>query len=95
MQCAQLWQGELREEVFGTGTLEAKVVIGFSAKIIGKVVEVLVESRYHHRLSGFRNALVTRVVWLVMRHPWPCQTAIGKSEDFLSLLYAAQMLESE
>ena len=50
MQCAQLWQGELREEVFGTGTLEAKVVIGFSAKIIGKVVELLVESRYHHRV---------------------------------------------
>ena len=50
VQCAQLWQGELREEAFGTGTLEAKVVIGFSAKIIGKVVEVLVESRYHHRV---------------------------------------------
>ena len=32
--------------------------------------------------------------WL-LRHPRPCQAAIRKSEDFLSLLYAAQMLESE
>jgi hypothetical protein len=33
VQCVQPWRGELRQEVFGTGTLEAKVVIGFSAKI--------------------------------------------------------------
>lgn len=30
-------------EVFGTGTLESKVVVGVSSKIIGKVVEVLVD----------------------------------------------------
>jgi len=39
----QLQRGELRQEVFGTGTLESKVVVGLSAKIIGKVVEVLVD----------------------------------------------------
>ena len=43
VQCVQPWRGELRQEVFGTGTLEAKVVIGFSAKMIGKVTEVLVD----------------------------------------------------
>ena len=36
-------RGELREEVFGTGTLESKVVVAVSAKITGKVVEVLVD----------------------------------------------------
>jgi HlyD family secretion protein len=36
-------RGELRQEVFGTGTLEAKVVVGLSAKMIGKVAEVLVD----------------------------------------------------
>jgi RND family efflux transporter MFP subunit len=36
-------RGELREEVFGTGTLEAKVVVAISAKITGKVVAVLVD----------------------------------------------------
>ena len=36
-------RGELREEVFGTGTLESKVVVGLSAKMIGKVIEVLVD----------------------------------------------------
>jgi HlyD family secretion protein len=36
-------RGELVAEVFGTGTLESKVVVGVSAKIIGKVVEVLVD----------------------------------------------------
>ena len=36
-------RGELREEVFGTGTLESKVVVGLSAKMIGKVAEVLVD----------------------------------------------------
>jgi len=36
-------RGELRQEVFGTGTLEAKVVVGLSAKMIGKVSEVLVD----------------------------------------------------
>ncbi|MBI3786357.1 MAG: efflux RND transporter periplasmic adaptor subunit [Deltaproteobacteria bacterium] len=36
-------RGELVAEVFGTGTLEAKVVVGVSSKIIGKVVEVLVD----------------------------------------------------
>jgi multidrug efflux pump subunit AcrA (membrane-fusion protein) len=30
-------------EVFGTGTLEAKVVTGVSAKIVGKVVSVAVD----------------------------------------------------
>jgi HlyD family secretion protein len=39
----QMRRGELREEAFGTGTLEAKVVIALSAKIIGKVTEVLVD----------------------------------------------------
>lgn len=36
-------RGELVAEVFGTGTLESKVVVGVSSKIIGKVVEVLVD----------------------------------------------------
>lgn len=36
-------RGELVVEVFGTGTLESKVVAGVSAKITGKVVEVLVD----------------------------------------------------
>jgi HlyD family secretion protein len=36
-------RGELLSEVFGTGTLESKVVVGVSAKIVGKVVEVLVD----------------------------------------------------
>jgi HlyD family secretion protein len=36
-------RGVLVEEVFGTGTLESKVVVGIGSKIIGKVVEVLVD----------------------------------------------------
>jgi len=36
-------RGELRAEVFGTGTLESKVVVGVGSKIVGKVVEVLVD----------------------------------------------------
>ncbi len=36
-------RGELLVEVFGTGTLESKVVVGVSAKIVGKVVAVLVD----------------------------------------------------
>ncbi len=36
-------RGMLVEEVFGTGTLESKVVVGVGSKIIGKVVEVLVD----------------------------------------------------
>jgi len=36
-------RGELVVEVFGTGTLESKVVVGVSAKIVGKVVEVTVD----------------------------------------------------
>jgi HlyD family secretion protein len=36
-------RGELVVEVFGTGTLESKVVVGVSSKIVGKVVEVLVD----------------------------------------------------
>lgn len=39
----QLQRGELRQEVFGTGTLESKVVVGLSAKMIGKVAKVLVD----------------------------------------------------
>jgi len=35
--------GLLVVEVFGTGTLESKVVVGVSSKIVGKVVEVLVD----------------------------------------------------
>jgi len=35
--------GVLVEEVFGTGTLESKVVVSVSSKIIGKVAEVLVD----------------------------------------------------
>jgi HlyD family secretion protein len=35
--------GELVQEVFGTGTLEAKVVVVLSAKITGKVAEVFVD----------------------------------------------------
>jgi HlyD family secretion protein len=36
-------RGSLVEEVFGTGTLESKVVVGVSSKIVGRVVEVLVD----------------------------------------------------
>ncbi|HEY5190000.1 MAG TPA: efflux RND transporter periplasmic adaptor subunit [Solirubrobacteraceae bacterium] len=36
-------RGELVVEVFGTGTLESKVVVGVSSKIVGKVVEVSVD----------------------------------------------------
>lgn len=36
-------RGALVEEVFGTGTLEAKLVVALSAKVTGKVVEVLVD----------------------------------------------------
>ncbi len=36
-------RGALVAEAFGTGTLEAKVVVALSAKITGKVVEVLVD----------------------------------------------------
>ncbi|MFQ5667710.1 MAG: efflux RND transporter periplasmic adaptor subunit [Candidatus Binatia bacterium] len=36
-------RGPLAAEVFGTGTLEAKVVVSLSAKMIDKVVEVLVD----------------------------------------------------
>lgn len=36
-------RGVLSEEVFGTGTLESKTVVGISSKIIGKVVEVLAD----------------------------------------------------
>jgi len=36
-------RGELVQEVFGTGTLEAKVVVALSAKITGKVTAVLVD----------------------------------------------------
>ena len=36
-------RGPLVAEVFGTGTLEAKVVVSFSAKMIDKVVEVMVD----------------------------------------------------
>lgn len=35
--------GALREEAFGTGTLEAKVVVALGAKITGRVAEVLVD----------------------------------------------------
>jgi HlyD family secretion protein len=36
-------RGIVLEEVFGTGTLESKVVVNVSAKMIGKVIEVLVD----------------------------------------------------
>jgi len=37
------YRGPIVVEVFGTGTLEAKVVVGASAKIVGKVLDVLVD----------------------------------------------------
>ena len=40
---AQPQRGPLTQEVFGTGTLEAKAVVALSAKITGKVVDVLVD----------------------------------------------------
>jgi HlyD family secretion protein len=39
----QARRGPLAAEVFGTGTLESKVVVGVSSKIVGKVIEVLVD----------------------------------------------------
>jgi HlyD family secretion protein len=43
VQAIRLQRGELVVEVFGTGTLESKVAVGVSSKIVGKVVEVLVD----------------------------------------------------
>ena len=43
VEAVQVRRGELREEAFGTGTLEAKVVVAVGAKMIGKVTEVLVD----------------------------------------------------
>ncbi|MCG3148254.1 MAG: Macrolide export protein MacA [Verrucomicrobiae bacterium] len=43
VEVARPQRGVLVEEVFGTGTLESKVVVGVSSKIVGKVVEVLVD----------------------------------------------------
>jgi HlyD family secretion protein len=36
-------RGLLAAEVFGTGTLESKVVVGISSKVVGKVTQVLVD----------------------------------------------------
>jgi hypothetical protein len=35
------------------------------------------------------------VTWLIVRRPHPRQAAIGKSEDFLRVRYAAQVVKSE
>lgn len=43
VQTVRPQRGVLVAEAFGTGTLEAKVVVALSAKITGKVVEVLVD----------------------------------------------------
>jgi HlyD family secretion protein len=43
VQTVRPQRGELVAEVFGTGTLESKVVVGVSSKIVGKVVDVLVD----------------------------------------------------
>ncbi len=43
VKTVRLQRGELVVEVFGTGTLESKVVAGVSSKIVGKVVEVSVD----------------------------------------------------
>ena len=43
VETAQPQRGEVVAEVFGTGTLESKVVSGVSSKVVGKVVEVLVD----------------------------------------------------
>jgi HlyD family secretion protein len=43
VQTVRPQRGELVVEVFGTGTLESKVVVGVSSKIVGKVVEVLLD----------------------------------------------------
>ena len=43
VELVRLHRGPLVVEAFGTGTLEAKVVVGASAKMVGKVVEVLAD----------------------------------------------------
>jgi HlyD family secretion protein len=43
MEVVQPFSGPLVVEAFGTGTLEAKVVVAASAKMVGKVVAVLVD----------------------------------------------------
>jgi HlyD family secretion protein len=43
VQIVRPQRGELVVEVFGTGTLESKVMVGVSSKIVGKVVEVTVD----------------------------------------------------
>jgi HlyD family secretion protein len=43
VKAAQPQRGELVAEVFGTGSLESKVMVGVSSKIIGKVIGVLVD----------------------------------------------------
>jgi RND family efflux transporter MFP subunit len=43
VKTARAQRGELVAEVFGTGTLESKVVVGVSSKIVGRVDAVLVD----------------------------------------------------
>ena len=45
-------RGPLVAEVFGTGTLEAKVVVALSTKITGRVTEVLVDQGKSARRCG-------------------------------------------
>ncbi|MGE0453242.1 MAG: efflux RND transporter periplasmic adaptor subunit [Vicinamibacteria bacterium] len=43
VEVVQPFRGLVLQEAFGTGTLEAKVVVGAGAKMVGKVVEVLAD----------------------------------------------------
>ena len=43
VRAARPQRGEIAAEVFGTGTLESKIVVGVSSKIVGKVIEVTVD----------------------------------------------------
>ena len=43
VEVVRLSRGPMVVEAFGTGTLEAKVVVGAGAKMVGKVVDVLVD----------------------------------------------------
>lgn len=43
VEVIRLYRGPIVVEAFGTGTLEAKVVVGAGAKMVGKVVDVLVD----------------------------------------------------
>jgi HlyD family secretion protein len=93
--------GALVAEAFGTGTLEAKVVVALSAKITGKVVEVLVDQgdtvtngQVVARLEATDYENVTRVAEAAIGQAQAqlvkAQLDLQRSRDLLSQHIAAQ-----